>query len=211
MWEVREASLPPQNLVIDPTQPKSFGASDIVGIVTDSIIQSLEAKDSDRALNITARGLRSFGNNADLWHLRGVALTSIGEHVDAVVHMEKAISLLPNILFFHTNLAEVYLKLKDFDGAIEYFRRALQIGTEDIGILARLLGLLNQQKRFEEVIDIMKGNVGVLVERWPQPDETCRAFENYGIALSSKAFHEEAVSVLEEAMRRCPQVNKRAL
>lgn len=179
-------------------------------MVTDSIIQSLQAKDSDTALNITARGLRSFGNNADLWHLMGVALISVGEHVDAVVHMERAISLLPNILFFHTNLAEVYLKLKDFDGAIEHLRKALEIGTEDIGILARLLGLLNQQKRFEEVIDIMEGLVGVLVERWPQPDDTCQAFENYGIALSSKGFHDEAVSVLEKTIRRCPQVSKRA-
>src|SRR3989344_5660734 len=73
------------------------------------------------------RILEEYPNNADSWHLLGLAAYQTGRYEEAIKNIKKAISVNTNQALFYSNLGMAYDAVGREDDAAENFRRALDI------------------------------------------------------------------------------------
>ncbi len=65
-------------------------------------------------------------------HLLGIVCFRKGRPVEAVEHIERAITLMPQAGLFHRNLCEMYRKLGRYDAALAAGLRAVELDPSDI-------------------------------------------------------------------------------
>lgn len=103
---------------------------------------------------------------ADALHLLGVMSTQMGNPLEAVELLRRAIRISPGNPFFHGSLGNALQDLRDLDGAIEAFQRAIQIrpnlaeAHNNLGNLLRETGRLDDAiASFREAIRLKPGHV----------------------------------------------------
>lgn len=68
--------------------------------------------------------------NADAWHLSGVAALQTGRLDDAIRNIRRAIELRSDVLEFHANLAAVYLQKGELKKAETFAAEAVRLGPD---------------------------------------------------------------------------------
>ena len=94
--------------------------------------------------------------NAEAWHLLGVAAHQTGEHVLACTLIESAISLAPARADYHNNLAQALRATGAETAARDALARALALDPAHAKALANLASLLRAQGQFAEALGMAK-------------------------------------------------------
>lgn len=120
------------------------------------------------------RLLQNGVSDGNLLHDRAVCIFQLGRQKEALAELDKAVALEPNNPYRYASRAWIRAALKDVDGAIEDYKKALQIDPDD-AITLNNLGLLEEQygmrkaaqERFKKADTLM----GILKDAGVNPAE----------------------------------------
>ncbi|KAI9906353.1 hypothetical protein PsorP6_016390 [Peronosclerospora sorghi] len=91
---------------------------------------ALSRKDYEGAAKLYSEALQlsSDGPSSHIYHSNLAAvLMYLGKYTEVIEHCEKSIALKPGFVKAYSRMGNAQLQLKDFDGAIESFRRGLEV------------------------------------------------------------------------------------
>lgn len=95
---------------------------------------SLTAGDYTQAVTHYEEALKlsSDGPNSHIYHSNlAAALTYLGKYDDVITHSEQSITLKPAYVKAYSRMGHAYVQLKDFDGAVDAFRRGLEVDSSN--------------------------------------------------------------------------------
>ncbi len=98
--------------------------------MSDLLTTAIEMHQSgqwERAALLYQQSLAGNSQNADALHLLGVLRHQQGNHPSALDLIGRAITIMPGVALFHSNLAEVYRALGQFDRAVGCCRTAIRL------------------------------------------------------------------------------------
>lgn len=79
-----------------------------------------------------ALNLSSDGPNSHIYHSNlAAALMHLGQYSEVIGHCEKAIALKPSYIKPYSRMGAAKMQLKDYDGAIESYRRGLEVDASN--------------------------------------------------------------------------------
>ena len=131
---------------------------------------------------LLAEGVR----DGDLLHDRAVCIFQLGRQKEALQQLDEAAALEPDNPYRYSSRAWIRAALKDVDGAIEDYRKALELDPDD-AITLNNLGLLEEQygmrkaaqekfKRADTLMGILR-DAGVDPADAPEPSSDDRPAE----------------------------------
>jgi len=135
--------------------------------------------------------------NADAWHLLGVAAHQQGKNDLALSLITNAIGLNGEVADFHNNLGQVNRALGEDETADKNYRRALEINPAHVKALNNLAGLLRTTGQFSAAVDYARR----AVQAGPEDPET---HNNLGNALKDVTWLEDAVQSYRRAIALRP-------
>jgi tetratricopeptide (TPR) repeat protein len=132
-------------------------------------------------------------------HLFGVMHQQCGYPARAVEMIGRAIALRPGVASFHSNLAEAYRSLQQYEQAAACCHRALDL-QPDYPEAANNLGLvLHEMARFEEAVGQFDASLAM------RPDDAT-VLNNRGTSLLALGRPDEALEAFRSAMRLDPNL-----
>ena len=111
-------------------------------VLTLASCTATRIKNSDKASRL----------NAEL----GLAYVMKGRYEQALVKLNKAISLNPDNAKAYLYIAELYRRLNEKERAEDYFKRALEVSPEDSSINNNYGAFLCADKRYDEAFKYLK-------------------------------------------------------
>ncbi len=138
--------------------------------------------------------LQADPNNADAWHLLGVAAHHAGRHGQAVEHIRRALALDSAQAIFHSNLGLALAALGRLDEALAAYREALRLQPGYANAHNNLGALLLSHGRPAEA------EAGFREALRLRPD-FADAYNNLGAALKAQGRAAEAEACYREALR----------
>ena len=111
------------NIVVKPNQPPTTTVHDGV---FESLVEAVQSKDPS-AVHIGHRLASSFPTSSDALHVYGMALKAAGDLVPATEMILRAVALEPQVAFYRTNLASIYLLRGQTQEAYESYSASLEI------------------------------------------------------------------------------------
>lgn len=136
-------------------------------------------------------------DNADAWHLFGVAAHQQGARELALDLIEGAIRLNGDAADYHSNLGMVLKALGREDDAGAALERAIELDARHAKALANLAGIRRGQGRFEDAVALAERAVAA----GPEDAET---HNNLGNALKDLGRAEDAVTAYARAVDLAP-------
>lgn len=134
--------------------------------------------------------------HADTLYLLGEVCQSKGAYDQAIVLINKAVAVNPNIGAFHASLGSLYKRTKNFLAAESCFREAIRLDEANFEYLNDLGAVLQDQRRFQEALECYERalmlkpdlaqalyNTGMIYRQQGQVDEGARLMER-GLALA---------------------------
>lgn len=172
---------------------------------TITIDQALElARSYHRAGQLAAaeglyrQVLAAAPQNAEAWHLLGIAALGQGRLAEAEGHMAHAVALAPGVGMYHCDLGAVRRFLGRFEGAVESFRQALAVQPDLAEAQNNLGEALVQLGRPAEAIPCLRRALEL------RPD-FADAHNNLGMALAQNDQPAAAFAAFERALALNPQ------
>ncbi len=167
------------------------------------------------AVKAYERGLAVEPANVELLNALGFSLFQQGKSKEAVVPLEKALTIDPKHWKSHNNLALASIDIGEFEVAEAHFRDSLAINPQpaiysDLGFVMEKQGLLDEaEKSYRQAIKLDSGlasahfNLGALLARGGQLDEAERHLRSAVAKDPSNAAAQQALAqVLEKLGRR---------
>jgi len=153
MWELKSSGLPPQNLLVLPDLPFTYGQESMEHAVLQLGISCLQRNELKCAKSASERLLQSFPKNPEAWHLAGLSLfqdeeQGPGRIPEALQKIQMAIKINPNVSMFHTNLGHALFSSGDLLSAQNSFKTALLLDPQEIGIALPLQRTLLARKDY---------------------------------------------------------------
>jgi tetratricopeptide (TPR) repeat protein len=140
-----------------------------------------------------AQVLSLIPNHTDSIHLSGVIAMQEGDLETGKNLILQAISQLPNQAMFHTNLAECYFLLKNYNAALEQYDIALKFSSNRIQVLYNKAKVLNELKRYPECIECLNEFLKI------EPNNA-GALHQLGYAKEQLRQYSEALEYYEKAL-----------
>ena len=134
-------------------------AGDILGVMATirqalaTALQYHQAGNLEAAEHIYRRILASAPDQADAWHLLGVAALQTGKPGIAVEHISRAIALGGQDAAMQNNLGEAQRALGRLPDAIESYRRALELKPDYAEAYNNLGNALKDQGKLDGAIE----------------------------------------------------------
>lgn len=107
--------------------------------------------------------LKDLPENPDLLHDHGVCLFQLGRGFEAMNELNKAALYQPDYSYRYSSRAWIKTALKDYDGALEDYKKAIELDPEDaiamnnLGMLEEQLGYHKEAKERFQVADELQG------------------------------------------------------
>jgi DNA-binding winged helix-turn-helix (wHTH) protein/TolB-like protein/Flp pilus assembly protein TadD len=137
-------------------------------------------------------------NNSSSHQLYSYFLSSMGRFEEAIAEMRRARELDPLTLEFTSGIGDIYYYQRQYDLALEYYRKALEM-EQNAGIIYWSIGNVHVQKgMYKEAIDDYQMSIPL---SGGSPDEP--ASLAYALALSGKRG--EALKILETLNQKSRQ------
>ncbi len=136
-------------------------------------------------------------DNSSTLHMLGVLRHQQGNHIRAIELIGRAIVLEPNAVVFHTNLAEPYRALGQFERAAGCCRMALRLWPDHADAFSNLGLALQGLGRTEEAAENLRRAIEL------QPD-FATAHNNLGIVLRELGRLDEALDSFRRAVELSP-------
>jgi hypothetical protein len=150
----------------------------------DEAISAYRDGKRGEALRISRAILVGEPENAGAHYVLGIAQADAGEPAEAILALQRAVSLAPENVSFHITLGNLYLMLERDAAAARAFRQALFVAPGSAPAHANLATTLKRQGRLEEAVtefrtalDLLRGSTwyrpcttGALTD--PSQDET---------------------------------------
>ena len=77
--------------------------------------------------------LSAYGPSSHIYHSNlAAALMYLGQYSDVIDHCEQSISLKPTYVKAYSRMGSAQVQLKDFDGAIDTYRRGLEVDSTNV-------------------------------------------------------------------------------
>ncbi len=119
----------------------------------DAAVEHHQNGELAAAVEIYQEILSENPENADAWHLMGVAAHQQGNNDLALTLIQNAIGLNDKVSDFHSNLGMVRRALGDDEDAEAAFRRAIEVNPAHAKALSNLAGLLRSSGQFTVAVD----------------------------------------------------------
>jgi tetratricopeptide (TPR) repeat protein len=185
------------------------------------------------AAQLYQKVLSQEGENLDALHLLGVLSHQRGDHGRAVELMGRAVALRPNVPAFHSNLAEAYRALGQFERAAGCCYTALRLSANYPEARCNLGLAMQGMGRHAEAVEHLRlalhlkpdfatahNNIGISLRELGQSDEALKHFSraveltpnyppartNLGQILIDRGRAQDALPHCQEAVRLQPDV-----
>ena len=131
------------------------------------------------ALAAFDRAMETVKDDPDLIHDRAVAMFNLGQQKDALKELDRAVVLQPDYSYRYSSRAYMRNACKDIHGAIEDYKKAIELDPEDaialnnLGLLEEQLGYRDEADQRYRAADELKGILkdrGIDLEKVPAPE-----------------------------------------
>lgn len=115
------------------------------------------------ALELYGKALKELPENPDLLHDHGVCLFQLGRGFEAMNELNKAALYQPDYSYRYSSRAWIKTALKDYEGALTDYKKAIELDPEDaiamnnLGMLEEQLGYHKEAKERFQVADELQG------------------------------------------------------
>lgn len=157
-----------------------------------------QAGDLATAADMYAQVLNAEPDNADAWHLSGLAQFAAGNTDHAERSVRRAVQLNPKEPEFQSNLAAILVNLKRSEEAESVCRNVLRIDSSHAATLCHLGTALRQQRRLNESLESFRRSLDA------NPDAA--ALCNLGSVLSDLGRADEAKAAFLQAIDVNPTI-----
>jgi Flp pilus assembly protein TadD len=137
--------------------------------------------------------------NAAFWSNRGVSLSALGRHDEAIACLRKALEIDPDFAAAHINLGATLKDKGDLEGAIAEFRAAIRLRPDYADAHINLGAALKDKGDLDGAIAEFRMALRL------QPDEAT-AHNNLGAALCKKGDLDGAIPEWRAAVRLQPEL-----
>lgn len=141
----------------------------------------------DEALKAFDRAFATLSEHPDLVHDRAVCLFQVGRKKEALSELNRAVELQPDYSYRYASRAYIRNAMKDIMGAIEDYKKAIELDPED-AISLNNLGMLEEQLGYRKEAD----------ERYRAADELSRILKERGIDISQTNDERDAIDAATE-------------
>lgn len=133
----------------------------------------VKARKWPEALQAFDLAFLELSHDPDLIHDRAVCLFQVGRKKEALSELNRAVDLQPDYSYRYASRAYIRNAMKDIMGAIEDYKKAIELDPED-AISHNNLGMLEEQLGYRKDAD----------ERYRAADELSRILQERGIDIS---------------------------
>ncbi|MFT4778694.1 MAG: tetratricopeptide (TPR) repeat protein [Flavobacteriales bacterium] len=115
------------------------------------------------AIPLYQSALRELPENPDLLHDHGVCLFQLGRGFEAMNELNKAVLYQPEYSYRYSSRAWIKVALKDYNGALADYKKAIELDPEDaiamnnLGMLEEQMGYHKESKERFQVADELQG------------------------------------------------------
>jgi tetratricopeptide (TPR) repeat protein len=134
----------------------------------------------------------------NVWYNRGVALSFLGKHKDAIHNYCKAIFMYPNDYKLWNNLGYALSNLKFHQESIEIYKKAISIQPNDWISWSNIATALSELGNHQEAVSIYDLAIKL------NPSDYPTAWFNRGRTLRDMGRYEEAMSSYDRAIQISP-------
>lgn len=158
----------------------------------------------NEAVDVYQQILQRYPEHAEAWHMRGVAISQLGQPADGLQSIDRAIQLAPAVAQYQVNRAVVLAQLGRIDEAIGSLRQAIarQGGQGGSGDTAEthynLAHLLDRQGNLEEAFAEYRRALDL-------KSDYAQAWNGLGSALKKKGEIDGAIAAFRQATVLQPQ------
>lgn len=182
---------------LSPLPARALGVAAILWLSVLACIAFAQAGHWRDSVALFSHTIEVTGPNPIAENSLGMALHADGRAEEAVVHLRRAIAILPDYTDAHLNLGSALVGLGKTDEAISFFREAARNDPSNPSVRAALAAALDRGGRLDEAIAEFR-EVARLVPADPG------AHARFGRALMRQGARKEAISALSDASRLAP-------
>ena len=125
-------ALPCVSLAEGSTQPPAADVTMTIKASGESeLLQAVQAKDYEKALQIVNAQIEKNPNNANAYDHRSTVYWFLGRSDEALADCDKAISLEPDKAFHYLNRGSIYEQRKEYQMAVNVYTKALGLTKDD--------------------------------------------------------------------------------
>lgn len=162
----------------------------------EPITSALQARDYDRAVELSRAALQASPNDAQLWTLQGIALASKGDGKEALTAFQRALKISPNNIAALAGAAQIEYQNGN-PGAAALLNRLLQLRPEEPTAHAMLA-----------VLDYRKGNCAAAAPHFEKAgellDSQLDALHAYATCLVKLKRLDDAARTFQRALTLRP-------
>lgn len=163
-----------------------------------TLIEALQRGDYDTAAAAARELIQAEPENADAYHLYGLARHGLGDLDGASASLDQAIALAPDRASYHLSRAQVSLARREIDQARGELEAAVRLDPNQLGAYVLLSNLALSRRDLEDA----ERQARLALRVNPEHPHALAALGNFEAARGN---HEEAVKVLDLAAKRAPE------
>ncbi len=146
-----------------------------------------------KALSVLNRMREEEPDNTDVAYSLGVANGAVGESKKAIAYFKEAAADGWMLGRIYANMAEEYYKMRDYDNALDYYRKAMESDSCDEFTIYNYYDVCFETGRVEEAVEYLKN----YVSEYPYNKESWYCL---GCAYRDLSLFEKAVDAYEFAI-----------
>jgi len=216
-------------------RPRIRIAATVIGVIvllSLLILTRIQVRHWQNTLTLFEYTLKVTKNNAFVENNYGSALLEAGRLDEAILHLKKALSIVPKMPEAEDNLGKVYLNQKKFNEAIVCFNEAIQKNDNSAETYYNLATALTMQRKYSDAVKhltkVLKLNphypyarnrLGTALlgsgrieeailcfnELLKQNENSAEVHYNLGLALSAQKKYDDAIIHFAKAMEMDPK------
>lgn len=152
----------------------------------------------NEAVDVYQQILQRYPENAEAWHMLGVAMSQIGRPAEGLQSIDRAIQLAPDVAQFQVNRAVVLAQLGRIDEATGSLRQAIARQGDVADTHYNLAHLLDRQGNLDESISEYRRALDLR-------SDYAQAWNGLGSALMKKGETEDAIAAFRQVTVLQPQ------